>query len=60
MRSGEKEILTFLIRTCTNVLPMLDMDFKTARKHMNSLPEVDKYRDYLNGSVLHLIKKAHS
>ena len=30
MRSGEKEILTFLMRAADTLLPMLDMDFKVS------------------------------
>ena len=40
------------------LLPLLDMDFKTARKTANAFPDYESVRDYINNVVLYLIKKA--
>lgn len=57
MRHGEKTILRFLMDAADQIIPLFDMDFKSARKASQALPEIEKYRDYITGSVLQLIKQ---
>jgi len=47
-RSGEKEILIFLMEMADYVLDLLNMKFKDAKKHTQNLPaKMDSCRDYL-------------
>ena len=47
-RSGEKEILAFLLEFSDYVLKLLDMKFKDAKKATQSLPaNMNSCRDYL-------------
>ena len=70
-RSGEKEILVFLIGLADDLLPLFDMNFKVsitdkimspnlivqdARKHLGSLPKAESYREYATHVILFLIK----
>ncbi len=59
MRHGEKNILTFLMRTTTFFIKMLDMTFKNARKEFETMSKKDQdvSRDYVTHCLLHLIKK---
>ena len=55
-RSGEKEILTFLIKMADYVLNLLEMNFKTAKKHTQTLPpKMESCRDYLQTHVVKLL-----
>lgn len=56
-RSGEKKILFTLMFYCEKILPLLDMDFKTARKTVEKIRELDECSDYLTNSIYYLIKK---
>lgn len=55
--SGEKQILQFLIRSCQKMIPLFDMDFKTARKIVEKDAELDTCKDYISNCVFYLIKK---
>jgi len=57
-RSGEKKILFTLMFYAEKMLPLLDMDFTTARKTASKIRELDECSDYLTNSIYHLIKKA--
>ena len=57
-RHGEKKILLYLMSMSKRLLPLLDMDFKTARKTANAFPDYESVRDYINNVILYLIKKA--
>lgn len=47
-RSGEKEILVFLIEMSDYVLKLLEMKFKDAKKFTQNLPKnMNSCRDYL-------------
>ena len=39
------------------ILPLLDMDFKSARKAVEKVRELDEASDYLTNSIYDLIKK---
>ena len=55
-RSGEKEILHFLIELGDHVLNLLDLKLKDAKKLSQSLPnKFDSCRDYLQNYVMRLI-----
>ena len=55
-RSGEKEILHFLIEMADYVLNVLQMKFKDAKRHTQSLPtKMDSCRDYLQNYVIKLL-----
>ena len=56
-RSGEKKILFTLMFYAEKILPLLDMDFATARKTASKIRELDECSDYLTNSIYHLIKK---
>lgn len=56
-RSGEKKILFTLMYYAENILPLLDMDFKTARKTAEKLKNMEDCSEYLNNSIYYLIKK---
>lgn len=56
--SGEKKILLFLMTSCQKILPLLDMDFKTARKAVQSDEDLEKCKEYISNVVFYLIKKA--
>ena len=47
-RSGEKEILIFMMEMADYVLDLLNMKFKDAKKQTQNLPaKMDSCRDYL-------------
>ena len=47
-RSGEKEILHFMVEMADYVLGVLEMKFKDAKKHTQTLPsKLESCRDYL-------------
>jgi hypothetical protein len=55
-RSGEKEILVFLIELADYVLNLLEMKFKDAKRSTQSLPlRMDSCRDYLQNYVIRLL-----
>ncbi len=55
-RSGEKEILTFLIDMADYVLKLLEMKFKDAKKFTQNLPaNMDSCRDYLQNFCIRLL-----
>lgn len=55
-RSGEKEILVFLIELSNYVLNLLEMKFKDAKRQTQSLPtKMDSCRDYLQNYVIRLL-----
>ena len=55
-RSGEKEILHFLIELADFVLGLLEMKFKDAKRHTQSLPpQMDSVRDYLQNQCIKLL-----
>jgi len=55
-RSGEKEILVFLIEMADYVQNLLSMKFKDAKKHTQSLPaKMDSCRDYLQNFCIRLL-----
>ena len=57
-RSGEKEILHFLIEFSDYVLNLLSMTFKDAKKTTQTLPEkFDSTRDFLQGQLIPLLTK---
>ena len=56
-RFGEKKILSKLLLYCDRILPLLDMDFKTARKIVEKSREFDDCSEYITNSIYHLIKK---
>jgi histone-lysine N-methyltransferase SETD3 len=56
-RYGEKKILSKLLLYCDKILPLLDMDFKTARKIVEKSRELDDCSEYITNSIYHLIKK---
>lgn len=57
-RSGEKEILLFLIDFSEFVLKLLTMKFKDAKKATQNLPEKkESCRDYLHNSLIPLLVK---
>ena len=55
-RSGEKEILVFLIEMADYVLVLLEMKFKDAKKYTQTLPaKMESCRDYLQTHVVRLL-----
>jgi hypothetical protein len=55
-RSGEKEILVFLIEMSDYVLNLLEMKFKDAKKLTQNLPEkMESCRDYLQNYCIRLL-----
>ena len=55
-RSGEKEILVFLIEMADYVLALLEMKFKDAKKRTQTLPaKMESCRDYLQNYVIRLL-----
>ena len=55
-RSGEKEILVFLIQMSDYVLNLLEMKFKDAKKLTQNLPEkMESCRDYLQNYCIRLL-----
>ena len=50
-RSGEKKILHFLIDTAEKIIPLLGMNFKDARKEVNSYKDFDGCLDYVKNVV---------
>ena len=55
-RSGEKEILKFLIEMGDYVLKLLEMKFKDAKKVTQNLPaNMDSCRDYLQNYCIRLL-----
>ena len=56
-RSGEKKILFTLMYFSEKIIPLLDMDFKTARKSVEKIRELDECNEYLTNSIYYLIKK---
>lgn len=59
-RYGEKKILSKLLLYCDKILPLLDMDFKTARKFVEKTRELDDCSEYITNSIYYLIKKENS
>ena len=59
-RSGEKEILLFLIELSDFVQNLLAMKFKDAKKTTQNLPaKMESVRDYLHNSLIPLLVKEH-
>ena len=59
-RSGEKEILIFLMEMADYVLNLLSMKFKDAKRHTQSLPaKMDSCRDYLQKECIRLLANDH-
>ena len=57
-RSGEKEILLFLIELSSFVQRLLTMKFKDAKKATQNLPpKMETCRDYLHNSLIPLLVK---
>ena len=57
-RSGEKEILVFLMEMGEYVIKLLDMKFKDAKKASQTLPpSMDSCRDYIHNHVIRLLAK---
>ena len=57
-RSGEKEILLFMIELSTLVQRLLTMKFKDAKKATQNLPaKMESCRDYLHNSLIPLLVK---
>lgn len=57
-RSGEKEILLFMIELSTFVQHLLTMKFKDAKKTAQNLPaKMESCRDYLHNSLIPLLVK---
>lgn len=56
-RHGEKKILLALMIFVEKILPMLDMDFKNARKIVEKDRNLDECSDYISNSIYYLIKK---
>lgn len=55
-RSGEKEILIFLLEMGEYILKLLDMKFKDAKKASQTLPEkMDSCRDYIQNHCIRLL-----
>ena len=55
-RSGEKEIMLFMIELADYVLNVLEMKFKDAKKHTQTLPrKMESCRDYLQTHVVKLL-----
>lgn len=55
-RSGEKEILVFLIELADYVLNLLNMKFKDAKRMTQNLPtKMDSCRDYLQNYCIRLL-----
>lgn len=46
-----------LISYAEKILPMLDMDFKTARQIVMKSRELDECSEYITNSIYYLIKK---
>jgi protein-histidine N-methyltransferase len=59
-RAGEKKILFTLMFYSEKIIPLLDMDFKTARKTVEKIRELDECSDYLTNSIYYLIKKENT
>ena len=60
-RSGEKEILIFLLDFADYVIKLLDMKFKDAKKFTQSLPvHMNSCRDYLQNQCIPLLAKDSS
>ena len=56
-RHGEKKILLSLMIYVEKFLPMLDMDFKSARKIVEKDRNLDECSEYISNSIYYLIKK---
>ena len=56
-RHGEKKILLALMIYVEKFLPMLDMDFKSARKIVEKDRNLDECSEYISNSMYDLIKK---
>jgi len=55
-RSGEKVILHHLIEMADYVLNLLEMSFKNAKKHTQTLPtKMESSRDYIQNYVVKLL-----
>ena len=55
-RSGEKEILIFLMELADFVLNLLEMKFKDAKKATQNLPaKMDSVRDYIQNYCIRLL-----
>ena len=55
-RSGEKEILIFLMELADFCLALLDMKFKDAKKATQNLPtKMDSCRDYIQNYCIRLL-----
>jgi hypothetical protein len=50
-RFGEKKILHFLIDTSKKIIPLLSMNFKDARKEVNSFKDFDGCLEYVKNVV---------
>lgn len=56
-RHGEKKILLSLMIFVEKFLPLLDMDFKTAKKLVEKDRQLDECSEYISNSIYYLIKK---
>jgi len=56
-RHGEKKILLSLMIFVEKFLPLLEMDFKSARKIVEKDRDLDECSDYISNSIYYLIKK---
>lgn len=59
-RQGEKKILFTLMFYAEKILPLLDLDFKSARQMVSKIRELDECSDYLTNSIYYLIKKENT
>ena len=56
-RHGEKKILLSLMIFVEKFLPLLEIDFKSARKIVEKDRDLDECSDYISNSIYYLIKK---
>lgn len=59
-RFGEKKILSKLLLYCDKILPLLEMDFKQAKKTVEKCRELDDCSEYIKDSIYTLIKKENT
>lgn len=56
-RLGEKKILIALMIYVDKITPLLDMDFKSARKIVEKDRNLDECSEYISNCIYYLIKK---
>ena len=56
-RLGEKKILIALMIYVDKIMPLLDMDFKSARKIVEKDRNLDECSEYISNCIYYLIKK---